>query len=155
MHPLKSLREAVAISQERLARDLDVSLGLVSRVEQGNYSGSAWTLIDRLADHFGLTLDQARALVSGTIENHELRTILEGLRGENHEHKKIQQPEGLAAAGASEAAERHCKEGSNESRPSIKGGTRASTATVGVRALDGRVSNQDGSGVRAPGRRRA
>ena len=95
MHPLKEFREAVGLSQERLARELDVSHGQIARIEQGCYMGSAWRLTGQLAGWYGLTLDHARRIVTGTIENMELREILQRMKGESHGNKEILQPHRL------------------------------------------------------------
>lgn len=89
-HPLTALRSALGLSQERFARELNMSTRTIQTIEARTHAGWPSNAIRALSAHFGITLDQAQALCDGTILEADLRDLIAMATaksgGNGHEH---------------------------------------------------------------------
>lgn len=64
---LKRLRKQKKLSQEKLARLVDISYNTISKIEAGKAKNPTFETLSRLADVFGVSIDEltGRKLKSG------------------------------------------------------------------------------------------
>ena len=55
---LKKLRKQKKLSQEKLARVIDISYNTISKIEAGKAKNPTISTLSRLADFFGISIDE-------------------------------------------------------------------------------------------------